>query len=82
MARTKKVKSSGRLGAGFGTVVRTKLVAVESLQRKKQICPFCKHTAKRLSSGIWKCKKCQKTFSGNAYYLPITKVKNQNTKDI
>jgi len=70
MARTKKVKASGRLKKGYGTVVRRKLVAVESKQRKKQKCIFCKKlTAKRLSAGIWKCKKCGKSFTGGAYYL-------------
>lgn len=70
MARTKKVKQSGRFGAGYGTVVRTKLIAVESKQRQKQFCPFCKKgVAKRKSSGIWQCKKCNKIFAGHAYYL-------------
>jgi large subunit ribosomal protein L37Ae len=76
MARTKKVKQSGRFRAGFGTVVRTKLNAVESKQRKKQICPFCKHpTAKRKSAGIWACKKCDKTFANGAYYITLNKIK-------
>lgn len=70
MAHTKKVKASGRLKRGYGTVVRNKLVVVESKQRKRQTCPFCKkHAAKRLSSGIWKCRKCNKNFTGGAYYL-------------
>ena len=70
MARTKKVKASGRYKVGYGTRVRVKLVAVESKQRKKQICPFCKKpTAKRKSAGIWNCKKCGKNFAGGAYYL-------------
>lgn len=68
--RTKKVKASGKHKVGYGTNVRTKLVAVESKQRKKQICPFCKKpSAKRKSAGIWNCKKCGKTFAGGAYYL-------------
>ena len=41
MVRTKKVKASGKFGAGYGTNVRAKFVAVESKQRKKQKCPFC-----------------------------------------
>lgn len=70
MSRTKKVKASGKYGAGYGTNVRIKFVAVESKQRKKQICPFCKSPkAKRKSAGIWSCKKCGKTFAGHAYYL-------------
>ena len=70
MARTKKVKASGKHKAGYGTNVRTKLVAVESKQRKKQICPFCKKPGvKRKSAGIWSCEKCSKTFAGGAYFL-------------
>ncbi|MEM3074487.1 MAG: 50S ribosomal protein L37ae [Candidatus Pacearchaeota archaeon] len=69
MSRTKKVKASGKYKIGYGTRVRERLILVESKQRKKQICPFCKKTAKRKSFGIWKCKKCGKTFAGGAYYL-------------
>ncbi len=70
MARTKKVKASGRFGSGYGTNVRRKLVAVESKQRKKQKCPFCKKmSVKRKSAGIWVCKSCGKNFTGGAYYL-------------
>ncbi|MBI2628572.1 50S ribosomal protein L37ae [Candidatus Pacearchaeota archaeon] len=70
MPRTKKVKHAGRFGAGYGTNVRRKFVAVESKQRKKQICIFCKKPGvKRKSAGIWKCNKCGKTFAGNAYHL-------------
>ena len=70
MARTKKVKASGRHKTGYGTNVRNKLIAVETKQRKKQTCPFCKKpSAKRKSAGIWHCKKCDKTFAGGAFYL-------------
>ncbi|MEM4625477.1 MAG: 50S ribosomal protein L37ae [Candidatus Pacearchaeota archaeon] len=70
MAKTKKVKSSGRLGAKYGTRVRKKLVEIESKQRKKQTCIFCnKKSVKRVAAGIWFCKKCKKKFTGNAYYL-------------
>ncbi len=68
--KTKKIKSAGRFGARYGRKIREKLVKVEQKQRKKQKCPFCgKLSAKRLSKGIWKCKKCNKKFASNAYYL-------------
>ena len=69
MARTKKVKAAGKFGAGYGTNTRTKFIAVESKQRKKQVCPFCGGTAKRKEVGIWNCKKCKKIFAGGAFYL-------------
>jgi len=66
--KTKKIKSAGRFRAGYGKV-KEKLIEVESKQRKKQICPFCKGTAKRQAKAIWKCKKCKKIFASSTYYL-------------
>ena len=68
-SKTKKSKSAGRFGVRYGKTVRAKLVQVETKQRKKQKCPFCEGTAKRLSKGIWHCKKCNKKFASNTYYL-------------
>ncbi len=68
--KTKKTKSAGRFGARYGKTVKRKLVEVEIKQRKKQTCPICKKgTAKRLSKGIWQCKKCKKKFASDVYYL-------------
>ena len=68
--KLKKVKSSGRFGARYGRSVRRKVVDVESKQRVKQKCPYCgKLGVKRLSKGIWKCKKCDKKFASDTYYL-------------
>jgi len=68
--KSKKTKSAGRFGARYGKKIRDKLVKVESKQRKKQKCPFCKKLGvKRLSKGIWKCLKCGKKFTGGVYYL-------------
>ena len=69
MTKTRKVKAAGRFGARYGRKVRTKITEIESLQRKKQKCIFCKGTAKRLSKGIWKCKKCGKKFAGPTFTL-------------
>ena len=68
-SKLKKSKSAGRFGARYGKTVRARIVQVESKQRKKQKCPFCDGTAKRLSKGIWLCKKCNKKFASNTYYL-------------
>ena len=69
-SKTKKTKAAGRFGAGYGRRVRAQLNAIESLQRKKQICPFCsKLGVNRISSGIWHCPRCNKRFAGGAYYL-------------
>jgi len=69
-SKSKKTKSAGRFGARYGKTVRANLVKVEIKQRKKQLCPICKKgTAKRLSKGIWKCKKCNKKFASDVFYL-------------
>lgn len=69
MPKTKKVKAAGRFGVRYGTRVRRKIADIESTQRKKQQCIFCKGTVKRLSAGIWQCKKCNKKFASHAYFL-------------
>jgi large subunit ribosomal protein L37Ae len=72
MVRTKKVKAAGRLRAGYGKSVRGRITEIESKQRKKQVCPYCKKLAlKRLSKGIWLCKKCDKKFASHTYYLAV-----------
>ena len=68
--KTKKAKASGRFGARYGKKVRSRLNEVEVKQHKKQKCPFCgKLGVKKLSKGIWHCKKCSKKFAGDIYYL-------------
>jgi len=70
MVKTKKIKSAGRFGAGYGLRVRKRLKKVEEKQRKKQSCPFCKKPGvKRLSKGIWKCNKCNKKFASDIFYI-------------
>jgi large subunit ribosomal protein L37Ae len=68
--KLKKTKSAGRFGARYGKRTRANLVKVETKQRIKQKCPFCKKLGvKRLSKGIWQCSKCNKKFASNTYYL-------------
>jgi large subunit ribosomal protein L37Ae len=70
MVKTRKVKSAGRYGARYGRSVRNKITEVESRQRKKQYCIFCKKgVCKRVSKGIWHCDKCNKRFASHVYYL-------------
>lgn len=67
-AKTKKVKSAGRFGVGYGKP-KERLVFIEEKQRKKQKCVFCKGKTKRIFTGVWQCEKCGKKFSGGAYFL-------------
>jgi large subunit ribosomal protein L37Ae len=70
MAKTKKVKAAGRFGARYGRSVRTRIAEIETSQRKKQSCLFCNGVAKRVSKGLWQCKKCNKKFASHTYFLP------------
>ncbi len=70
MARTKKVKASGRFSSGIGTRSRKRFNIIEATQRKRHQSPFyTKARAKRISAGIWKCLKTGKIFAGGAYTL-------------
>ena len=61
--------SAGRFGVRYGISAKKRTSAIESKQKKKQQCIFCNGRAKRLSKGIWLCKKCGKKFAGHAYFL-------------
>jgi len=70
MGNTKKVGSTGRFGPRYGKRIRTKIINVEKQQKQKQKCPYCNRpTAKRLSTGIYKCTKCSSKFTGKAYIV-------------
>lgn len=69
-SKTKKIKSFGKFGAGYGVRVRNRYNAIESAQRQRQKCPHCnKLGVKREAAGIWSCLKCGKKFAGHAYIL-------------
>lgn len=68
MGRTKKVGSTGRFGVRYGRGVKKRYLEIENVQKSKHTCPSCiKPTLKRVSSGIWQCKKCGLKFAGKAY---------------
>ena len=69
-SKSKKSRASGRFGARYGKTVRANLVRIEDKQRIKQKCPYCeKFGVKRISKGIWHCKKCGKKFASGTYFL-------------
>jgi len=69
-SKTKKIKASGKFGAGYGVRVRAEYNTIEAVQRKKQESPFHpKGKAKRIAAGIWKCTRTGKVFAGPAYSL-------------
>ena len=66
---TKKVKAAGRFRVGSGKTVRERINEIESKQRKGQNCIFCGKEVRRLSKGIWECKKCGKKFAGGTFLV-------------
>ncbi|MDP3881797.1 MAG: 50S ribosomal protein L37ae [Nanoarchaeota archaeon] len=69
-SKTKKIKASGKFGAGYGLRVRHEYNSIETEQRRRQVSPFHpKSKAKRMAAGIWKCMKTGKIFAGPAYYI-------------
>ncbi|MDR2624579.1 MAG: 50S ribosomal protein L37Ae [Methanobrevibacter sp.] len=72
MARTKKVGITGRFGARYGRKAKRSVKLIEENMKKKHVCPRCDRPyVKRVSAGIWKCRKCGVTFTGGAY-VPVT----------
>ena len=53
--------------------MRKQVKAIEILQRKKNICPFCGKTSIRRSAvGIWKCRACKRSIAGGAWEFITT----------
>ena len=68
MAIPKAIASIKRFGARYGRTVKHKFGAVEAMQRRKYKCPYCsKPSLKRVSLGIWQCRKCNAKIASRAY---------------
>jgi large subunit ribosomal protein L37Ae len=64
----KKNYTSKRLGVRYGRRNRDKVGKIEATSRSKHICPKCKtKNVKRVSMGIWQCRKCNVKFTSRAY---------------
>lgn len=67
-----KTRTAAKFGSRYGVGIRRSWLKVEDKQRQKHSCPFCGFKkVKRVSRGIFSCKKCGKRFSGGAF-LPET----------
>lgn len=74
LGKTKKVGPTRGFGARYGSSVRKRYIKVVVGLKKPHKCPQCGFVrVKRESVGIWKCKKCEYTFTGGAY-TPVTKL--------
>ena len=62
------------LGSRYGATVRKRYIKVVEEMKKPHRCPQCGlQRVKRVSVGVWKCRKCGFTFTGGAY-TPTTKL--------
>jgi len=70
MVKQRLKLSTKRFGPRYGPRLKNKIAQIEAVQRSRQVCPYCKKKAvKRLSLGIWHCRKCEKKFTGKAYSI-------------
>ncbi|MEM3730622.1 MAG: 50S ribosomal protein L37ae [Candidatus Bathyarchaeia archaeon] len=74
MGRTKKVGPTRGLGPRYGATVRKRYIKVVTEMKKPHKCPQCGFSkVKRVSVGVWECRKCGAKFTGGAY-TPTTKL--------
>ena len=70
---TKKVGTTGRYGARYGVKGRRQNASIEVKQRLRHPCPSCSApSVGRISTGIWRCRRCDYTFAGGAYHPVVT----------
>ena len=68
MGDTKKVRYAGRFGSRYGKGIRDRVLGIETKQRVLHKCPKCGANAlERVSTGIYRCKRCGAEFAGGAY---------------
>lgn len=71
MALEKAFASGRRFGSRYGRRLRHKFSKIEAEQKKLHKCPYCTNVrVKRVSAGIWECRKCGSKFTGRAYTIP------------
>ncbi|MCB9358787.1 50S ribosomal protein L37ae [Candidatus Woesearchaeota archaeon] len=78
MVKEKSLKSGNKFGTRYGRKNRDKFAKIENSQRKLYKCPSCHAIkVKRLSTGIWSCKKCGFTFASKAYSVDKVSIKEE-----
>ena len=70
MTKTKKVGITGRYGTRYGSRIRKRVREVEENMKAPQKCPVCEtRVSKRISTGIWYCRKCNAKWTGGSYTM-------------
>ena len=68
MARKKLPNPAGGFKARYGSTLRKRWSEVIRSVRATYDCPRCEtNSVKRISIGIWMCRKCGYKFAGQAY---------------
>ena len=82
--KTRKVGSSGRFGARYGSTVKKRWLEMEKLRNTTYVCPRCHHVSvKRKDAGIWECRKCGLEYVGDAYSPELnTEFKKVNLENV
>lgn len=58
----------------YGKKIRDGLKNIKRLTTRKYKCPLCTRiSVRRISTGIWQCKKCGTKFASNAYKFEVKK---------
>ncbi|MBS7644720.1 MAG: 50S ribosomal protein L37ae [Candidatus Bathyarchaeia archaeon] len=74
MGKARKIGLAATFGARYGTSPRKRYLEVMREMKSRHGCPNClSKSVKRVSVGIWRCRKCGYTFTGGAY-TPHTKL--------
>ncbi|MHB1908170.1 MAG: 50S ribosomal protein L37 [Nitrososphaerales archaeon] len=64
------------LGARYGSTVRKRYSRVMSSLKRTRRCPSCGSTRfRRQSAGIWLCRTCNYKIAGEAYDVPVSRIK-------
>lgn len=71
-AKGRKTRSAGRFGVRYGVKNRKLVADIEEKMHADYACSKCGALKlKRIATGIWKCTKCEVTFTGGSY-IPQT----------
>jgi len=67
-AKGRKTRSAGRFGVRYGVKNRKLVADIEEKMHADYACSKCGAVKmKRIATGIWKCTKCEVTFTGGSY---------------
>ncbi len=68
--RTKKAGITARFGPRYGDRLRKRVLEIETKEKGDIKCPKCENpTMKRLSTGVWHCRRCGAKMTGGAWEL-------------